>query len=103
MLLEYIRYKISGEHAQLFVDAYALAATELDKSAHCIGYDLSRCSEDQESFILRIQWDSLDGHINGFRKSAGFGPFFAAIKPFFNNIEEMQHYELTKVRSKYER
>ncbi|MQQ99296.1 antibiotic biosynthesis monooxygenase family protein [Glaciimonas soli] len=102
MLLEYIRYKISRENATLFVDAYALAAKELDKSEHCLGYDLSQCSEDPESFILRIQWDSLDGHINGFRKSAGFGPFFAAIKPYFNNIQEMQHYEATKVLSKNE-
>jgi hypothetical protein len=47
---------------------------------------------------LRILWDSEEGHIKGFRTSAQFKPFFAAVQPFMKGIEEMRHYELTPLR-----
>ena len=49
--------------------------------------------------LLRIQWTSVDGHINGFRKSPQFASFFAAVRPFFAAIEEMKHYEATRIVS----
>jgi hypothetical protein len=48
--------------------------------------------------VLRILWDSADGHLKAFRKSPEFAPFFQAIQPFVKSIEEMRHYELTTVR-----
>jgi len=48
---------------------------------------------------VRIEWDSLEGHEQGFRKSPGFAPFFAAVKPFFEQIEEMHHYRPTGIAS----
>lgn len=98
MIVEYIRYKIAEGRAGDFVQAYDKAAESLRASRHCLGFELSRCSEAPEHFILRIQWDSSEGHLQGFRKSPEFGPFFAAVKPFLSDIEEMRHYELTAVR-----
>jgi len=54
--------------------------------------------EKSENYILRIEWDSLEGHMKGFRSSPEFQLFFSAVQPFFNNIEEMRHYELTHIR-----
>ncbi|MGB7955779.1 MAG: hypothetical protein WCF23_17535 [Candidatus Nitrosopolaris sp.] len=48
--------------------------------------------------MLRIEWDSLEGHMKGFRSSPEFQVFFEAVKPLFNDIEEMQHYELTHIK-----
>jgi hypothetical protein len=45
--------------------------------------------------IVRIEWDSAEGHLQGFRQSADFKPFLAATQPFFNDIEEMTHYQVT--------
>lgn len=50
--------------------------------------------EEPERFIVRIEWDSVDGHEKGFRTSAAFGDFFRAVKPFFAQIEEMKHYSV---------
>ena len=36
----------------------------------------------RRQFILRIEWTSADGHMQGFRKSPQFPPFLAAIRPF---------------------
>lgn len=95
MIVEYIRYEVSD--ADGLVQAYESARSALDASPHCLGYELSRCTEEPKSFILRIEWDSAEGHLQGFRKSAEFGSFFAAVRPFLNDIREMRHYELTPV------
>jgi quinol monooxygenase YgiN len=104
MTVEYIRYKFNeqpagsgGSIAGAFEAAYRVAASSLDASPHCLGYELSRCVEEQDRYILRIEWDSVDGHLAGFRRSPEFMPFLATIKPFIGQIEEMQHYAPTSV------
>jgi hypothetical protein len=48
-------------------------------------------------FQMIIHWTSMEEHLNGFRKSADFMPFLNLVKPFYNNIEEMKHYEVTPI------
>jgi quinol monooxygenase YgiN len=96
--IEYIRYKISKERQKEFESAYERAEKALNTSSHCLNYDLSHCIEKPEHYILRIEWDSLEGHMKGFRSSPEFQVFFEAVKPFFNDIEEMQHYELIHIK-----
>jgi len=100
MVIEYVRYKIPAEQADQFVSAYATAAGALHQSSHCLGFELSRCTEEPTSFILRIEWDSIEGHMEGFRKSPEFRTFFASVRPFVGNLEEMRHYERTAVLSR---
>jgi len=97
MVIEYIRYEISSERTDDFMRAYELAANSLRASSHSLSYELSRCQEEASSFILRIQWDSTSGHLEGFRKSPEFKPFFAAVQPFIACIREMRHYDQTTI------
>jgi quinol monooxygenase YgiN len=95
MIVEYIRYEV--EDADALVRAYEAARRSLDASSHCLAYELARCTEEPSSLILRIEWDSSEGHLEGFRKSAEFGPFLQAIRPFIGQIREMRHYAPTSV------
>jgi quinol monooxygenase YgiN len=97
MIVEYIRYQIDADRKPAFEEAYGEAQRSLEQSAHCLGWELSRCVEDPGSYVLRIEWDSADGHMEGFRKSPVFRAFFAAIRPYLGDIQEMRHYERTAV------
>ena len=97
MIVEYIRYQIDAPQREPFIDAYRHGARQLDASPHCLGYELTECVEAPGQFILRIEWTSAEDHLNGFRKSDVFPEFFASVKPFFNQIQEMRHYALTEV------
>lgn len=97
MIVEYIRYRIPEAQAAAFEDSYAEAGKSLAASEHCLAYELSRCLDDPSSYILRIEWDSVQGHMQGFRGSEGFRAFFAAIKPYVGQIDEMRHYQQTTV------
>src|SRR5262245_34889864 len=100
MVVEYIRYKVSENRRVEFIQAYQSASKQLLDSEFCLGYELTHCEEEADYFILRIEWTSTEDHLNGFRKSPEFRDFFNHIKPFFNNIEEMHHYNLTEVAKK---
>jgi quinol monooxygenase YgiN len=95
MIVEYIRYSIDDPRAEAFEQRYRRAAEALEASEHCERYEVSRCTEDPTQHVVRIEWDSEDGHLSGFRKSPEFRRFFEAVGPFVNDIEEMRHYQVT--------
>lgn len=97
MIVEYVRYTVDEARAEAFEAAYAQASASMDASPHCLGYELSRCVETPESYVLRIEWDSAEGHMQGFRRGPEFGAFFAAIRPYVGDIAEMRHYAPTAV------
>lgn len=97
MIVEYIRYVLTHHTASELIEAYKIAADALRASPECLGYDLAACAEAPNTLILRITWTSIEDHMNGFRKGPHFPPFFAAVRPFFDEIAEMRHYTLTEV------
>jgi quinol monooxygenase YgiN len=97
MTVEYIRYAIAPDQRAAFVTAYEQASAQLDASPYCLAYELAECEEEPGQFILRIEWTSTDEHLNGFRKSDMFPAFFAHVRPFFANIQEMRHYQRTPI------
>ena len=97
MIVEYIRYTVPAERRDAFERGYGAAQAPLAASPHCLAYELARCVEDPTQYVLRIEWDSAEGHLQGFRRSAEFRTFFAAIRPFVDGIAEMRHYERTAV------
>ena len=92
MIVEYTRYKIDEKRRMLFERAYEKAGEALRLSSHCLRYELSHCTEDPAYYTLRIEWDSEDGHLKGFRSSPEFTTFFALVQPYVKDIEEMRHY-----------
>ena len=97
MIVEYIRYTIPEEGRDAFVDAYERAAKALAASPHCLTYELSACDEDPSQYVLRIEWDSSEGHLGGFRRSEHFRAFLPHIQPYIKAIAEMRHYTPTRV------
>ena len=94
MIVEYTRYKIDETRRETFETAYERASASLEASSHCLAYEFSHCTEDTTHYILRIEWDSEDGHLQGFRSSPEFKAFFMAVQPFVEDIEEMRHYQV---------
>jgi hemoglobin len=97
MVIEYIRYKVPEERRDEFEGAWGRAQAVLAEAPRCIAYEVARGVEHADQYVVRIEWTSLSDHEQGFRHSAGFGTFFAAVKPFLEQIEEMEHYDLTAV------
>jgi quinol monooxygenase YgiN len=94
MIVEYIRYQVAVTQHAAFLEAYRAASADLGSSPHCVRFEISQGVEEPDNFVVRIEWESLEGHEKGFRGSAQFVSFFAKVKPFFTNIREMKHYQV---------
>ena len=97
MIVEYTRYKIDENRHAAFLSDYRKAAESLKSSKNCLAYELTQCTEDEAYFTLRIEWDSEEGHLEGFRNSGEFKTFLPLVRPYINEIQEMRHYRLTDV------
>lgn len=73
MVVEYIRYTVPLDRGEEFEAAYRRAGRVLDADPHCEGFEVARGVEEPERFVVRIEWDSIDGHEQGFRRSEQFG------------------------------
>ena len=94
MIIEYIRYNISESNQKSFINSYNKASVPLLESDYCLAYDICQCVEDSSQFTVRIQWTSAEDHMQKFRSSKEFSAFFAEVKNYVNDIEEMRHYNL---------
>ena len=92
MVAEYVRYEIPEARSAEFELAYARAGAELDGAPQCVGWELARCVEHPERYVVRIEWGSVEEHLHGFRGSPAFGRFLADVGPFVDAIVEMTHY-----------
>jgi len=97
MIVEYIRYRIPADQCDEFEAAYARAAGSLRTAPQCVDYELTRCTEDAQSYVLRITWTSESDHTDGFRRGATFAGFLGEIRRYVPAIEEMRHYQRTAV------
>ncbi len=100
MVVEYIRYEVPADKHEEFISGYTSAGKDLQASPHCLAYEISEGVEEPNNFIVRIEWDSVEGHEKGFRTSPQMGPFFQKVKPFFKMIREMKHYTV-KAKGKH--
>lgn len=95
MIVEYIRYRVPAARDAAFFAAYERASAALQASPVCLAYELTRCEEAPDHYILRIEWTSTADHLERFRGSPEFRTFFQAVRPFVDDIEEMRHYGST--------
>lgn len=94
MIVEYVRYTIAPTERAAFEADYAKAGVVLSRSTNCLDWELARCHDDPGSYVLRIRWDSIDGHLRTFRGSGLFQDFITAIRDYVPAIAEMRHYEV---------
>ena len=97
MITEYIRYELETHSAEQLIAAYEAAGEHLRAAPECLAYELTRCEESENTFLMRILWTSTEAHLDGFRKGANFKPFLALVQPFITEVAEMRHYATTGV------
>ncbi len=95
--VEIIRYKIGNDQFKAFEEAYEKAGEYLQASPYCLGYHVLHGDDEPNNYIVTIYWTSKEDHLQKFRSSEQFAAFLPIVRPFFNDIEEMKHYEMTDI------
>jgi heme-degrading monooxygenase HmoA len=89
------------EHAVLSVKEGQTAAfeTAFDKAKHIIAESpgfrrltLSRCHERTCDYLLLVEWDSLEDHTEGFRRSDAYASWKALLHHFYEPFPAVDHF-----------
>ena len=92
MTVEYIRYAIAHRRAESFRQAYEQAAVVLLAEPGCLSYEISQSLAEPTRFLVRIEWDSPNRRLEGFRTNPAFAEFFALVGPYADDMVETRAY-----------
>ena len=83
---------IPGQEAE-FIEAMDRAKSIIASAPGFISLRVERCIEQPSSFLLLVQWESLEAHIEGFRNSDAFGEWRALLHHFYDPFPVVEHFE----------
>jgi heme-degrading monooxygenase HmoA len=92
MVIEIATITVSEGQEAAFEQAFGVAQRYIAASLHALRYQLTRCIEIPNRYVLRIEWDSLEGHTEGFRASAAYQEYRALLYPLYAQPPEVVHY-----------
>lgn len=93
------------EHALLFIRpgqerdfeaAFEEAGQVIATSQGCRSVRLLRGHESPSTYLLLVEWDSLEAHTVGFRESPAFTRWRELVSPFWEPMPSVQHFRAVR-------
>ncbi|MFF8288918.1 antibiotic biosynthesis monooxygenase family protein [Streptomyces sp. NPDC016309] len=97
MIHEYAYLYITPGREEEFEQALLAGAPILESAEGCLSVELHRDVETQGSYLLRVGWETLAHHLDGFPRSEQAPRFAAAIEHFFAKEPELRHFSAEPV------
>jgi heme-degrading monooxygenase HmoA len=91
MVLEVGDIHVTAGSERDFITAYRGAREVLASTPGCQSVRMNQSVETPTRFVLLVEWDSIEAHEQNFRGSDRFGPWRAAIGPYFAQPPHVEH------------
>jgi heme-degrading monooxygenase HmoA len=91
-VLEVAQLGIGAGREADFENAYAEAVQVISAQRGFRRVALCRGVEESSSYLLLVEWDSLEDHTEGFQRSPDFQRWRALVGPFFAGTPVVRHY-----------
>jgi heme-degrading monooxygenase HmoA len=76
-----------------FVASMERAKALIASSPGFVSLQVERCLEHPSRFLLLVEWERLEDHTEGFRGSATYEDWRAALHHFYDPFPVVEHYE----------
>jgi heme-degrading monooxygenase HmoA len=76
-----------------FLSALDVAKTFIAGSPGFQGLRVERCLENPGTFLLLVEWESLEAHTQGFRGSAAYEEWRKLLHHFYEPFPVVEHFE----------
>ena len=83
---------IPGQEVE-FIEAMNRAKSIIASAPGFLSLRVERCIEQPSSFLLLIEWESLEAHTEGFRNSDAFGEWRSLLHHFYDPFPVVEHFE----------
>jgi heme-degrading monooxygenase HmoA len=93
MVLEVANIQVVPGSEDEFALAYRGAREVLASTPGCRSVRMTRGIESPARFVLLVEWDSVQDHLQNFRDTERFTTWRAAIGPFFDGPPLVEHFD----------
>ena len=93
MILEVAILNVRAGHGAEFERAFSEAQKIISSMAGYVSHDLQRCIEDQNKYILLVNWETLESHTIGFRQSPEYLEWKRLLHHFYEPFPTVEHFE----------
>jgi len=93
VVLEVAILEVKPELAGDFESAFREASQYIAATPGYVSHELQRCVEDENRYILLVQWQKLEDHTQGFRGSDRYEEWRRLLHHFYDPFPTVQHYE----------
>ncbi|WP_027499757.1 antibiotic biosynthesis monooxygenase family protein [Rhodococcus sp. UNC363MFTsu5.1] len=93
MILEHAVLHVKSGRSAEFESAFGLARSIISSMAGFRRLTLSRCIERPGTYLLLVEWDSREDHVEGFRKSPHYEQWRSLLHDFYDPFPTVEHYE----------
>ena len=92
MVLEVALIDVLPGHEEAFAAAYRLGHRILATTPGCRSVRMTRGIESPSRFVLLVEWDSVDAHLDNFRATERFTQWRGLIGPYFDGAPRVEHF-----------
>jgi heme-degrading monooxygenase HmoA len=93
MVLEHAVLQVVPGREDHFESAFGQAARIIASAQGFRSLRLSRGIEDASRYLLLVEWDTLEDHVDGFRGSPAYQEWRGLLHHFYDPFPEVDHYE----------
>ena len=92
MVLERAQFRITPGREDEFEQAFGQAQRVIAGSKGFVSATLSRGVESPSTYLLLVEWETLEDHTVGFRDSPAFGEWRGLIGHLFDGAPDVEHF-----------
>ena len=93
MILEVAVLDVKATMEKEFEASFFQAQNIISSMKGYISHQLHKCIESNSRYILLVNWDTLEDHIDGFRNSPEYQQWKKLLHHFYEPFPEVEHYQ----------
>jgi len=93
MILEVAILNVKPNQKDEFEAAFDTAQKIISSMPGYISHQLQQCIEQENRYILLVNWETLESHTVGFRQSKQYQQWRELLHHFYDPFPEVEHYK----------
>lgn len=93
MILEVAILNIKEGLSEEFEASFEKAKSIISLMKGYISHEMKKCIEQDDKYILLVNWETIEDHENGFRKSEEYQEWRALLHHFYEPFPTVEHYK----------
>ena len=93
MILEVAILNIKPGMSQQFEIAFGEAEQIIASMKGYISHNLQKCLEQENQYLLLVNWQTIEDHTVGFRQSAEYQTWKKLLHHFYTTFPTVEHYQ----------